>query len=155
MSIGVGIPNLSLLSLNTSGDGVNRQSVNTNFAGKLRHAARETTLTAQRTANYVAPFVPGAAILSASLGSAAGNLAPDALGGRLQMAAGSEPGAPGGDRGDFLGAMQDMQQNMMSTNMHMLKMQREIQQTSEVYLTASNMMKTKHDTQKNSINNIR
>ena len=154
MAIDIVIPNQVPLNLNANAGGINRQTVNKNFAGKLREAARASTLQAQKATNFVAPYVPGAAVLSASLGAAASNLSDDPLlpRGRLVTELSTQPGAGGGD---LIGAMEEMQENMMSTNLQMLGWQRKFQQESENYTLASNMMKTKHDTSKNAINNIR
>mgnify|MGYP001795863942 CR=1 FL=1 len=75
MQIRDGILNPLSLNLNTSGGGINRQTVNSNFAGKLRHAARESTLFAQKAVGSGASFVPAAAIFSAALRTAASHLA--------------------------------------------------------------------------------
>lgn len=155
MQIRDGMPNNISLNLSTSGGGTSRQTLNTNFAGKLRQAARDSSLLAQKATNSIASFVPGAAILSAGLGAAAQNLANSPTGQSPTSPLGLDLAGGTGEKGDFINTMQDMQQNMMSTNMQMLGVQRKFQQMSEYYLTASNILKTKHDTDKNSINNIR
>lgn len=154
MTSGVGIPNYTALNLNANAGGFNRQTVNTNFAGKLRQAARATTLTAQRSANQAAPFIPGAAVLSATLGGAAASLSEDStLASRTAL--GSDSINPAAERGDLIGAMEEMQQTMVSNNMQMLNVQRKFQQESEKFTLSSNIMKTRHDTSKNAINNVR
>lgn len=50
---------------------------------------------------------------------------------------------------------QQMQETQMSFNLQYLQLQSQMQQENRAYTTVSNIMKTKHDTVKNSISNIR
>jgi hypothetical protein len=148
MSTHPSIPILTPLNLNTNAGGFKRQSLNNDFAAKLRQVGSQTTRTLQKTANYMAPIVPGAAILSAGLGTMANNLAGDASGNRtgaLAMADSSDP----------MSKMGDMQDNMMSKSMQLLEMQQLVQRRSEEYQMRSNVLKSDHDTKKNSISNMR
>lgn len=134
------------LNLNSSGGGVSRQSVNKDFAAKLRQASGQTARALQNTANYVAPIAPGAAILSAGLGNIASNL-------------GGDPGMPAavptGDGGDMIKTMGDMQENLMSRSVQMLALQTKVQQNAETFQMQSNVLKTTHDSKKNAISNLR
>jgi len=55
----------------------------------------------------------------------------------------------------LLEATRQMQEMQMSFNLQYLQLQSQMQNESRQYSTVSNIMKTKHDTMKNSISNIR
>lgn len=135
------------LNLNSSGGGVSRQSVNKDFAAKLRQASGQTARALQNTANYVAPIAPGAAILSAGLGNIASNLGGSDAGGL--------PAGPAGDGSDMIKSMGDMQENLMSRSVQMLALQTKVQQNAETFQMQSNVLKTTHDSKKNAISNLR
>ena len=54
-----------------------------------------------------------------------------------------------------LSATQQMQETQMSFNLQYLQLQSQMQSENRSYTAISNIMKTKHDTVKNSISNIR
>ena len=51
--------------------------------------------------------------------------------------------------------MDELGESAMSFNLQYLQLQSQMQQESRAYTAVSNIMKTKHDTAKNSISNIR
>jgi hypothetical protein len=55
----------------------------------------------------------------------------------------------------LLEATQQMQETQMSFNLQYLQLQSQMQNENRSYTAVSNIMKTKHDTVKNSISNIR
>jgi hypothetical protein len=55
----------------------------------------------------------------------------------------------------FLTATKEMQEMQMSFNMQYLQLQNQMQSENQCYTAVSNIMKTKHDTVKNSISNVR
>jgi len=59
------------------------------------------------------------------------------------------------DRAALFAATKEMQEMSMSFNLQYLQLQQQMSQENRAYSTVSNIMKTKHDTVKNSINNIR
>jgi hypothetical protein len=61
----------------------------------------------------------------------------------------------GTDEGDLLSATKQMQETQMSFNLQYLQLQTQMQTENRQYTAVSNIMKTKHDTVKNSIGNIR
>jgi hypothetical protein len=84
---------------------------------------------------------------SGSTGPAGGGLAP---GGDPMGAA-----AAGGGQSALLAATKQMQETQMSFNLQYLQLQSQMQNENRSYTAVSNIMKTKHDTVKNSISNIR
>jgi hypothetical protein len=56
---------------------------------------------------------------------------------------------------DLLSASKEMQETQMSFNLQYLELQSQMQNENRQYTAVSNIMKTKHDTVKNSIGNIR
>lgn len=85
-------------------------------------------------------LVPGGAVVSAAVRSGRG--------GAGGVAGSAE--APGG-RTD----MGDLQSSMMEDNMDYLRIQQQMQAENRRYSTLSNVMKARHETAKNAINNIR
>ena len=55
----------------------------------------------------------------------------------------------------LLQATQQMQETQMSFNLQYLQLQSQMQNENRAYTAVSNIMKTKHDTVKNSIGNVR
>jgi hypothetical protein len=55
----------------------------------------------------------------------------------------------------LLNATKQMQETQMSFNLQYLQLQRQMQHENRSYTAISNIMKTKHDTVKNSISNVR
>jgi hypothetical protein len=55
----------------------------------------------------------------------------------------------------LLAATKEMEQAQMSFNLQYLQLQSQMQNESRAYTALSNLMKTKHDTVKNSISNVR
>jgi len=63
--------------------------------------------------------------------------------------------AGGDSSSQLLQATQRMQETQMSFNLQYLQLQNQMQNANRQYTAVSNIMKTKHDTVKNSISNIR
>ena len=85
----------------------------------------------------------------------------DALAAKGESAAGGvgrEVGSAAGDvnrRPPSLTAAKEMQQTQMSFNLQYLQLQNQMQNENRQFTVVSNIRKTKHDTVKNSISNIR
>jgi ABC-type transporter Mla subunit MlaD len=56
---------------------------------------------------------------------------------------------------ELLAATREMQETQMSFNLQYLQLQSQMQNENRFYTLVSNIMKTKHDTAKNSISNVR
>lgn len=63
--------------------------------------------------------------------------------------------AGGNSQNQLMNATKQMQETQMSFNLQYLQLQSQMQQEDRSYSLISNIMKTKHDTVKNSISNIR
>ncbi len=63
--------------------------------------------------------------------------------------------AGGNSQNQLLSATKQMQETQMSFNLQYLQLQSQMQHENRAYTAISNIMKTKHDTVKNSISNIR
>lgn len=63
--------------------------------------------------------------------------------------------ASGNSQNQLLNATKQMQETQMSFNLQYLQLQNQMQHENRSYTAISNIMKTKHDTVKNSIANIR
>lgn len=72
---------------------------------------------------------------------------------RNEMAAAQARGAAGRDQ--LLAATRQMQETQMSFNLQYLQLQSQMQHENRSYTAISNIMKTRHDTVKNSISNVR
>ena len=60
---------------------------------------------------------------------------------------------PGG--GNMVQSMEQLQEKMVSMNVYMLGLQQSFHDMNQKYSAVSNMLKTKHDTEKNTISNLR
>jgi len=79
-----------------------------------------------------------------------------AAGAGSSLGGGSVGSAAGGDgQSQLLAATKQMQETQMSFNLQYLQLQSQMQSENRSYTAVSNIMKTKHDTVKNSISNIR
>ena len=85
-------------------------------------------------------MVPGGAVVSA------------AVRGARTSPAGQAAEGPGGSHA---AGFDDMPRSMMDDNMELLRLQEQIQAENRRFSTLSNVMKARHETAKNSINNIR
>jgi hypothetical protein len=74
---------------------------------------------------------------------------------RLADAASAVSAASGDSQDALLAATKQMQETQMSFNLQYLQLQSQMQSENRSYTAISNIMKTKHDTVKNSISNIR
>ncbi len=63
--------------------------------------------------------------------------------------------AGGNYQNQLLNATKQMQETQMSFNLQYLQLQNQMQHENRSYTAISNIMKTKHDTVKNSISNVR
>jgi hypothetical protein len=79
------------------------------------------------------------------------------IGGSVGLGGGSPIGAASGgnSQDQLLAATKQMQETQMSFNLQYLQLQSQMQNENRQYTAVSNIMKTKHDTVKNSISNIR
>mgnify|MGYP001165606961 CR=1 FL=1 len=64
-------------------------------------------------------------------------------------------GKSSGSQDQLLNATKKMQETQMSFNLQYLQLQSQMQHENRTYTAISNIMKTKHDTVKNSISNVR
>ncbi len=155
-----------------------RQSPRTDFGTQVRNGIATGAGTAGAALGVAAPFVPGAAVVSAAVTGAAGGVQGSAggFGGGAGGAAGSgvatvgSDGIPlngpglntptgtqstGNNQQDLINQTKDMQEMMASFNLQYLQLQEKMQAENRSFTTVSNVMKTKHDTAKSSISNVR
>ena len=112
----------------------------------------------QTASSGQAAFGAGAAALPGGDGVGIGGGA--SIGGSSSVGGGQMGGAigaaAGGDgQSQLLNATKQMQETQMSFNLQYLQLQSQMQHENRSYTAVSNIMKTKHDTVKNSISNIR
>jgi hypothetical protein len=161
-----------------------RQTANTSFGHVMSEGMTRSADAVLQAGQLAAPFIPGGAVLSAAItgvgtlkSTASGNtVGGTAIGGNsttlggtgTAVAAGGSAYATGagGTRLDALASTgnpsavlmqesQKMQEMNMSFNMQYLMLQQKMQDESRRFTLLSNIMKTKHDTAKNSVGNIR
>lgn len=95
------------------------------------------------------------AVRAAKGGAAAGGHGASMASG-MGAASGTIGAAAGGSGEDeLLKATKEMQETQMSFNLQYLQLQSQMQNENRQYTAVSNILKTKHDTVKNSISNIR
>ncbi|MBI3205973.1 MAG: hypothetical protein HYZ29_30835 [Myxococcales bacterium] len=105
--------------------------------------------------------LPGGPVLAAAFRSGPG-IGPGNDGTRPEGSAGTAGSASGlggasgaGGEGSSAGNMDDMLSRNADMNMYYLELQERISAESRAYTTLSNVLKTRHDTVKNAIGNIR
>jgi hypothetical protein len=101
----------------------------------------------ERTFDHFAKSADGVAALYTGLDAKATNLQ------QALAACMSECGADA--QAQVVAAAKDLHDTQMSFNLQYLQLQDKMQQEARSYAVVSNVMKTKHDTVKNSISNIR
>lgn len=158
-----------------------RQTAKTDFGSVMATGLSRTAGAVMDAGQLAAPFIPGGAVLSAAV-SGLGSLKASVQGqsaaspnGTALVGGGTSLGGSGGtatiatgggsslDRlaasGDSQAIMmketQRMQELNMSFNMQYLTLQQKMQADNRQWTTLSNIMKTKHDTAKNAISNVR
>lgn len=178
MAINVNGPgNRGSISLDQSST-TQRTSPRTDFGTQVRNGIAAGAGTAGSALGVAAPFVPGAAVVSAAVTGAAGGVGGSGGGfaaggsapGGVATAGGeqipfngpglSTPGTGGGaptgnSQQDLLNQTKGMQEMMASFNLQYLQLQEKMQAENRSFSTVSNVMKTKHDTAKSSISNVR
>jgi hypothetical protein len=149
-----------------------RQSPRTDFGTQVRNGVAAGAGAAGGAIGVAAPFVPGAAVVSAAVTGAAGavgsgggagfsgngavTMGPDGIplaGPGLNSNTGTQ--STGNNQQDLLNQTKDMQEMMASFNLQYLQLQEKMQAENRSFSTVSNVMKTKHDTAKSSISNVR
>ena len=180
MSAG-GVNNQSSTGLRVSVDGSRtRQTAKTDFGSVMKTGLSRAADAVVKAGNLAAPFVPGGAIVSAAISgmgelksaagantsstSVGGNSSTMVLGGSSGSAAGGgssvaadvrSRAASGSEADQRIVAAQDFQEMNMSFNMQYLMLQQKMQSDNRQFTLLSNIMKTKHDTAKNAISNVR
>lgn len=174
-------PNSRSVSLNSTST-TPRTSARTDFGAQMRNGIAAGGGAASQAIGVAAPFVPGAAVVSAAVSGAAGSVGgggggggfagqgsggvqgvtsvgADGIptGGSLLNSAqnGSNSTATGNSGMDMLNATKNMQEMAQSFNLQYLQLQEKMQAENRSFSTVSNVMKTKHDTAKSSISNVR
>ena len=162
------------IQLNTSNTTV-RTAPRNDFGTHMRTGIATGSQTAAGAIGVAAPFVPGAAVVSAAVSGAGGAIA-GGSGGSVGMSGsggrfagiGDIPGAgpclgsdtsgapkQGSSQQGLMDQTKNMQEMMSSFNLQYLQLQQKMQGENRSFTTISNVMKTKHDTAKASINNVR
>ena len=157
-----------------------RQTPKTDFGSVFQTGLSKTADTVMNAGQLAAPFVPGGAVLSAAITGLGGlkskGAASTAAAGPNAVVVGGSGGSTGSisggsSSGNFSnmealaakgdsGAMQllatkEMQEMNQSFNLQYLELQQNMQNENRKFTTLSNVMKTKHDTAKATINNVR
>ena len=157
-----------------------RQAPRTDFGSVMSTGLSRTTDAVLNAGALAAPFIPGGAVLSAAV-TGVGSLKSSAAGsGNANYSTSTSPNSSGlsggtGMTGSIsntgtttnttstgnpsvdasMAAAKQMQELNMSFNMQYLVLQQKMQADNRQFTTLSNIMKTKHDTAKNAINNVR
>jgi hypothetical protein len=157
------------ISLNTN-TSTTRQSGRTDFGAQIRNGLGTTAGVIGGAVSTAAPMVPGGAVVSAAVNGALGGAGGG--GGTMGAQAGfagagdipfNGPGLStntgskktGNSQQDLMNQTKDMQEMMQSFNLQYLQLQEKMQGENRSFSTISNVMKTKHDTAKTSISNVR
>ena len=140
---------------NTSGD---LSASSFGFGAQTMVTATASQRIASTQSSSGTAFGAGAAALPGSDGGMSGGISMSGGAGAAGMGGGSNPigaAAGGGSQQQLLDATKQMQETQMSFNLQYLQLQSQMQHENRSYTAISNIMKTKHDTVKNSISNVR
>ncbi len=150
-----------------------RQTPRNDFGSMVRRGVAGGAGAMGQAAGVAAPFIPGAAVVSASMEQVAGAVAPGQGQGQVGnyqngtlTVPGNAPGTQTGAQGqaaqgsgnaaqDLINQTKELQEMQMSFNLQYLNLQEKMQNENRQFSTVSNVLKTKHDTAKNAINNVR
>ena len=158
-----------------------RQTPKTSFGDVLGKGISKTADTVMNAGQIAAPFIPGGAVLSAAItglgslksGQAASAAAPNASSlslpgsGASGVASGSgaavggsmgavqNMAAQGDSSATLFNATRELQEMNQQFNLQYLNLQQNMQQENRKFSALSNVMKTKHDTAKSMIQNVR
>jgi hypothetical protein len=134
-----------------------RQTPPGRFGEVMRRVAAELTQGVTHGLGLAAPFIPGVGALSgAVLGTATEPR--NAVGNRLTSDTGTVPASlprsePSGS--DLVGAMKNLSKDTLGANLQLLQLQESIQRENRHYTAISNVMRTKHESAKAAIANLR
>ena len=143
-----------------------RETPRTDFGTMVRNGVATGAGAVAGATGVAAPFVPGGAVVSAAVNGAASSITGTGGGygtDGTQSIPGSGPG-PGSTTGtastgnaqqDLMNQTKAMQEMQMSFSLQYLQLQEKMQAENRQFSTISNVMKTKHDTAKSTINNVR
>ena len=157
------------IQLNTNST-TTRQSTRSDFGNAVRRSLGSTANAVGGAVSTAAPMVPGGAVVSAAVNGAlgSGGGSTGTMGAQAGFAGsgdipfggpglGSNTGTKttGNSQQDLMNQTKDMQEMMQSFNLQYLQLQEKMQSENRSFSTVSNVMKTKHDTAKTSISNVR
>jgi hypothetical protein len=140
-----------------------RQTPDNSFGAQIGRGVTTGANAFATAANVAAPYVPGGSIVAATMNTAASTVGNYASGGTMNLP-GQSPGIntqtgtskPAvSSAQSLMDQTKSMQEMQMSFNLQYLNLQNKMQGENRQYSTISNVLKAKHETTKNSINNIR
>lgn len=131
----------------------NRTSSNPTFSSHLANAGAGGATVLAGVTGVAAPFVPGSSVLSAALNQASGQIR--AANATLDVNAMAAHPDAGGQPAEFSQSASQMHKQMLDSNMYMLGLQQQFNQLGIQFTSQSNILKAKHDAEKNSIANFR
>jgi len=147
-----------------------RQSANDSFGSRVKTGVSATAQAVATGAAVAAPALPGGAIVSAAVNglesmassASSGQRSTRAMtsgaygvGGSGSTAAATTGSTASVPTSDTYAAGMNLLEAQASSNMQFITLQNQMQQESQRFTTISNVMKTRFDTSKNAINNIR
>ncbi len=158
---------------------VERQTAKSDFGDRIQAGLSQAAGVLANGAAMAAPFIPGGAVVSAavsslntmgqqmtagssayaatgvtSLNTTVGGAGTSVAGGGVGGIGNSLPGAGGAGAG-ATGSMNVGMSDSASELGKMLQVQMQVQKENQVFTTVSNVLKTRHDTVKNTISNVR
>ena len=159
-----------------------RQTPNTSFGNVMKTGLSKSADAVMNAGRLAAPFIPGGAVVSAAItgmgqlksssgaqgaggganasgvtitGTTGQSMGSGSVGGNDAFSAVAANAAGGDSQAQLMMATRQMQEMNMSFNLQYLMLQQKMQGDNRQFTLMSNIMKTKHDTAKNAINNVR
>jgi hypothetical protein len=126
-----------------------RQTPDNSFGAQVRRGAANGLGAVAGAVGVAAPYVPGGSVVNATVERVANAM--DLPG----QAPGLNTPTGGSSTQSLMDQTKAMQEMQMSFNLQYLNLQNKMQNENRQFSTISNVIKTKHDTAKNAINNVR
>lgn len=106
-------------------------------------------------ANAAVQRLPGGPVLAAAVRTPPTEMSPTDPASGASGSAGSVDGVSTGGSPNYGGDMSGALQQQAENSMYYLQLQQQIQEETRAFTTISNVLKARHDTVKNAINNVR
>lgn len=123
-------------------------------AGRFKQVMGESASALMGGVEAASGFIPGGQVVSAAVRSARGGAAGGGVAGMVTSTGAASAESPAGTAGGG-GSYETMASGFADDSMRLIMLQQQIQSENQQYSAISNVLKTRHETAKNAIGNLR